>query len=118
MTNIESADEIVAKIRNAGWWQGSVVDEATLRDVEPSLPCGHDYWVMATQTCNLYNKDFAKISKVEWVAAKRVLDSVPAQKGGRNPRLLEVKASSAQGDVGWFVTAKSGIGATERTWPK
>jgi hypothetical protein len=110
MTNIESADETVAKIRNAGWWQGSVVDEATLRGVEPTLPGGHDYWVMATQTCNLYNKDFAKISKVEWVAAKRVLDSVPAQKGGRNPRLLEVKASSQEGEV-WLV-----CNSQERHW--
>lgn len=110
MTNTESNQEIIAKIRNAKWWQGSVVDDATLRLAEPSLPFGWDYWVMATQTCSLYNNDLAKISKVEWVAANKVLDSVPTQKGGRNPRLLEVKASNLQGDT-WLV-----CNSQERHW--
>ncbi len=110
MTNIETSDEIVAQIQNAGWWQGSVVDDATLRAVEPSLPSGFDYWVMATQTCNLYNKDLLRITKVEWVAAKTVAQSVTAQRGGRNPRLLEAKASDAMSEA-WLVCSSQ-----ERHW--
>lgn len=91
--NIDTSD-IVSKIKKAEWWQGSVVEDATLRSVEIDLPQGFAYWIMASQTCNLYNNDFQKVSKVEWVAAKVVEQSMTVFRGGRNPRLLETKASN------------------------
>lgn len=111
MTNTATSDaEIVAKIQQEGWWQGSVIEAGALRSVEPSLPEGFDYWVMASQTCNLYNNNLEKISKVEWVGANKVDKSEPKQKGGRNPRLLETMASHPNGDV-WLV-----CNTQERHW--
>lgn len=103
MTNIATSDtEIVEKIKQAKWWQGSVIEDEQLRTVEPTLPQGFPYWVMASQTCNLYNKDLCKISKVEWVGATKMDKSEPSLRGGRHPRLLETKASNDQGEV-WLV---------------
>ncbi|PKV44468.1 hypothetical protein CLU92_1808 [Janthinobacterium sp. 61] len=102
MMNIDTSDAIVSKIKNAEWWQGSVVEDGTLRSVEPNLPEGFAYWIMASQTCNLYNNDFQKISKVEWIAANVVKQSTTACRGGRNPRLLETKASSSEGET-WLI---------------
>jgi len=111
MTNTATSDaEIVAKIQQEGWWQGSVIEAGALREVEPSLPEGFDYWVMASQTCNLYNNNLEKISKVEWVGANKVDKSDSRQKGGRNPRLLETMASHPNGEV-WLV-----CNAQERHW--
>jgi len=93
--------ELAAKIRDAGWWQGSVADAATLKTVEPSLPDGPAYWVIASQTCNLFNEDFRKISKVEWIAAHALEDAQRNAnlRGGRNPRELETMTQGELGDL-------------------
>jgi len=75
-----------------------------LAAVEPSLPHGPTYWVVASQTCNLYNGNFEKIPKVEWIAASAVEETKrdAMLRGGRNPRLLEVMASDGKEGL-WIV---------------
>lgn len=111
MTNTAISDqEIVARIRDAGWWQGSIADAEALAKLDASLPPGFDYWVVATQTCNLYNKNLEKVAKVEWIGARDMRETDPLLRGGRNPRTLEAKATGSRGEL-WIV-----CDSQERHW--
>jgi hypothetical protein len=83
----------VKEIERKGWWQGSVVTGADLSIYYPSAPLA-EYWIMASQTCNLYNKDFERIPVVEIVAAKKIDACKPGFVKGDNPRILHAEASS------------------------
>jgi hypothetical protein len=88
----ESAD-YVKEIEQKGWWQGSVLTGADVSIYYSSAPVA-EYWIMASQTCNLYNKDFERIPVVELVAAKKIDACEPGLVKGDNPRILHVEASS------------------------
>jgi hypothetical protein len=92
----ELSKELAGKIREAGWWQGAVAETSALKAVGETMSSSHAYWIMASQTCNLFNTDFDKISKVEWIAARTINESERSalNRGGRNPRLLEAVATN------------------------
>ncbi|MDU8630761.1 hypothetical protein [Pseudomonas syringae group sp. 243L2] len=82
--------ELAEAIKKAGWWQGSVISGERLQS-----HCGVDgdiWWIVASQTCNIYNSDFEKIPVVEVVAATRVAKIDNALSKGNNPRLLHLEA--------------------------
>lgn len=86
-----------ALIKYQGWWQGSLVEDHVLREHFPSLPNDFDFWVLASQTCNLFNEDFKKIPVVEWVGARNILDACcknPKFENGQNPRILQCRPNS------------------------
>lgn len=72
-----------------------MVSDQDLRTRHPDLPEGMSYWVLASQTCNLFNEDFAKIPTVEWVGAMPIESSAKdsRRENGRNPRLLQCRAT-------------------------
>ena len=65
-----------------------------LRSVCPELPQGYSHWVLASQTCNVFNPDFEKVPSVEWVGANEISeDAVTSSlKNGLNPRRLHCHA--------------------------
>ncbi|MNN20559.1 hypothetical protein D3C81_1338440 [compost metagenome] len=78
-------------IKLAGWWQGSILPESAFGGKQPTgLEDG--WWVITSQTCNLYNADFDKIPVFEMVAARKIPDMDRAVSKGNNPRILHVKA--------------------------
>lgn len=95
-----SNNDALKAIKAAGWWQGSIVGSAQLAAACP-VPEGADYWVMASQTCNLYNADFEAIPVAEMVAAQRIDAINPAFVKGDHPRTLHVRGV-LDGEVAYF----------------
>ncbi len=53
-----------------------------------------EWWLIASQTCNLYNSDFEKIPVIELVGAKHIDSLGSAYVKGDHPRILHVEAAS------------------------
>lgn len=80
-------------IRLAGWWQGSLIEATGLVDEYPqAASCA--YWVVISQTCNLYNGSFEKVPKVELVGAELAARLDPKIAKGFMPRVIHTKAYS------------------------
>ncbi|MDD0969343.1 MULTISPECIES: hypothetical protein [Pseudomonas] len=83
--------DLATSIKSAGWWQGSVVSEKRLQ--APSTEdSGEGWWIVASQTCNLYNPDFCKIPVVELISAQLIQKLEKSYSRGSNPRTLHVEA--------------------------
>lgn len=83
-------------IESQAWWQGSVI--AT--DVIPALEyCSADFWIVASQPCNLYGKDFQQIPWVELVGATQIAVSDSSKSKGDHPRILHVNAEGTTGTI-------------------
>lgn len=98
-------EDFARKIRSHAWWQGSVLPDVALRQlVGPPPPNGATHWILASQTCNLYNPDFTKIRVVEWVGATQInFDNTdPLKLSGRNPRMLHCKATGINHEDVWL----------------
>lgn len=75
-----------------------------LRTVCPALPGNYSHWVLASQTCNLFNCDFEKIPSVEWVGAREIKaeEVTNTLKNGLNPRRLHCHAGVSAGARRFF----------------
>lgn len=93
MISPDESVHYVKEIENKGWWQGSVLGGSDLSIYYSSAPVA-EYWIMASQTCNIYNNDFERIPVVELVAAKKIDACEPGFVKGDNPRVLHVEALS------------------------
>lgn len=83
--------DLAETIKKAGWWQGSILPESCFNG---ELPTGTEdgWWIITSQTCNLYNPNFSKIPVFELVAAKKIDCLDRAFSRGNNPRLFHVEA--------------------------
>lgn len=92
MADIDIA--LAISIKAAGWWQGSVISEKRLQGLvssdENNLSDG--WWIVASQTCNLYNPDFCKIPVVELIWARSIPTLDNSLSKGNNPRILHLEA--------------------------
>lgn len=102
---------LASQIRANGWWQGAIVAADTLRQVDETLDQtdhgGVTHWILASQTCNLYNTDFEKIPKVEWIGATKLPSTTTKSpdsrmENGKNPRVLYCRTVSSPDDVAWY----------------
>ncbi|MGU3346806.1 hypothetical protein [Pseudomonas monsensis] len=107
MANIDI--DLATEIKSAGWWQGSVISEKRLQNLS-SDDSGDGWWIVASQTCNLYNPDFCKIPVVELIAARRVETLNKSFSRGNNPRLLHLEA------IGNGETVFFEVDIQKRTW--
>src|ERR1700676_722797 len=59
---------VLIQIKDKGWWQGSVIDSRQLAGL--GHPCDEaEFWIVASQTCNLYNPSFDKVPVFEVVGS-------------------------------------------------
>jgi hypothetical protein len=82
-------------IKARNWWQGSLISISDLSDfLEEDKDV--DWWVIATQPCNIYNHDFSKVPVFEVVAAREIEKCQHKLTKGDHPRVLhlEVQADS------------------------
>jgi hypothetical protein len=100
---------LATEIKSAGWWQGSVISEKRLQNLS-SDDSGDGWWIVASQTCNLYNPDFCKIPVVELIAARSVEKLDKSLSRGNNPRLLHLEA------IGDGETVYFEVDIQKRTW--
>lgn len=103
--------ELAAEIQKRGWWQGSIVEASAFRTEEAFPLVSH--WVIASQTCNLFNEDFEKIPSVEWVGGRLIPNSSlePTVQNGANARRLHVQTAT---NVGPYSFIELNIG--DRIW--
>ncbi|MEN5045137.1 hypothetical protein [Pseudomonas koreensis] len=107
MANIDI--DLATVIKSTGWWQGSVISEKRLQS-HSSDDSGDGWWIVASQTCNLYNPDFCKIPVVELIAARKVEKLDKSFSRGNNPRLLHLEA------IGNSETVYFEVDIQKRTW--
>jgi hypothetical protein len=101
--------ELAESIKSSGWWQGSVISDQKLQGL-PVDESNKTWWIVASQTCNLYNPDFCKIPVVELISAKQVPKLDRSFSRGNNPRVLHVEA------IGNGQTAYFEVDIQSRTW--
>lgn len=87
----DDSHALVEKIKQARWWQGSVFSSEKLRAVGSEI-AQPELWVIASQTCNIYNSCFEKVPTVELVGAKRIDKCEKGYVRGDQPRTIHVMA--------------------------
>lgn len=85
--------EKLAEIKRKNWWQGSLISGDDLLPYDDCGSCS-EWWVIASQTCNLYNPNFSNIPYFEVVPAKEIEACEGDKIRGNNPRTLHVEAKS------------------------
>ena len=94
VSNDSSAD-LLAEIVSKGWWQGAAIESGCLAEYGEGL-ADVPYWVITSQTCNLYNASFESIPVFEVVAAKPLHKNCdPLKSKGDNPRTLHVEVTDS-----------------------
>lgn len=89
----EFAKNLLAQIKEKKWWQGSLILGSDLSKIEDSYKQS-EWWIIASQTCNLYNSSFENVPVFEIVAAKRIEACDPGKIRGDHPRILHIEARS------------------------
>ncbi|WP_157763358.1 hypothetical protein [Pseudomonas citronellolis] len=90
-----SGDEALDRIRALEWWQGSVIPAACLSDAVGSVE-GIEFWVIISQTCNLYNASFESVPVFEVVGARRIEKCEKLYVKGDHPRVIHVESVSTK----------------------
>lgn len=88
----ELSSEYLAQIKEKNWWQGSLISGEDLKNDISNSHSNCTWWVITSQTCNLYNYDFQKVPVFEIIAASQIEQCAPDKIRGDNPRILHVKA--------------------------
>jgi hypothetical protein len=91
LTLANPEEGLIAHIKAKKWWQGSVISvQKTAGQISESE--GVEWWIVTSQTCNLYNQNFEKVPVFEVVAAKTIERCSNEFKRGDKPRTLHVQA--------------------------
>lgn len=89
----ELPKELIRQLEEKGWWQGSVIpSNALLAKIANASESG--YWVIASQSCNIFNEDFEKIPLIELIGAEVIQCHETIKARGENPRVLHTLAVS------------------------
>jgi len=95
LNSAKFSEKLLAEIKGKRWWQGSLISGNDLIGLEESDDTP-DWWVIASQTCNLYNPCFDKVPYFELIAAKEIETCNVAITRGDHPRILHVEAQSRE----------------------
>jgi len=82
------------QLKKKNWWQGSLILGDHLKELAPNIDNKITRWVIASQTCNLYNSDFQKVPVFEIIAATQIDQCAKNMMKGDNPRILHVTAQA------------------------
>ncbi len=87
----------IATLEAGEWWQGSLIHKSTIDSLVGEHPkC--EWWVVASQACNIYNYDFQNIPVVELVGASIIQELGESRKGG-HPREIDLCARGTGGEL-------------------
>lgn len=90
-------NEAIAKLEAAEWWQGSLVHRSSIAEFVEHLPeC--EWWVVASQACNIYNCDFQTVPVVELVGAS-VIQALGESRKGSHPREIDLLAKGEEEEL-------------------
>lgn len=85
-------DDLVSQVRAKGWWQGSLIANEDFEEVADISGVSADWWVVVTQTCNLYSDSLHNVPLFELVGAEQTEECERAFAKGDHPRILSVEA--------------------------
>lgn len=94
LSTVESlGTELLDEIKKREWWQGSLISATDLSNwlIDDT---GVEWWVIATQPCNIYNTDFNKVPVFEVVAACEITECLPRLIKGDDPRVLHLEVQA------------------------
>lgn len=94
----ESPENLLAEIKTKKWWQGALISGKALASYDASFK-NSDWWVIASQTCNLYNSCFENVPDFEVVAGTGITECNPAFTKGDHPRVLHTTAQNDNSQI-------------------
>lgn len=83
--------QTLAKIKEKGWWQGSLIEASDLARLGNNCE-ESKWWIITSQTCNLYNPSFDKVRVFEIIAASEIAKCDKSKISGYDPRILHIEA--------------------------
>jgi len=99
----DDVSAILAKLYEHEWWQGSLIHADSIADLRGQHPeC--EWWIVATQACNIYSGNFKSIPVIELIGANSVKEPFKYADGS-HPREIDLIAS--HGDVVIPIRAES-----------
>jgi len=91
LITVESSETtLLDGIKKRKWWQGSLIPASDLSNCLEEDK-GVDWWVIASQPCNIYNPDFHKVPVFEVVAACEITECLTRMTKGDDPRVLQLE---------------------------
>ena len=94
LITVESSETaLLDGIKKRKWWQGSLIPASDLSNCLEEDE-GVDWWVIATQPCNIYNPDFQKVPVFEVVGASEIEKCHPRMTKGDDPRILHLEVQA------------------------
>lgn len=81
-------------IKKHKWWQGSLISASDLPEYLKTDNDNIEWWIIATQPCNIYNLDFQKVPVFEVVAADEISKCDHRYTKGDDPRILHVEVQA------------------------
>jgi hypothetical protein len=94
LITVESSETaLLDGIKKRKWWQGSLIPASDLSNCLEEDK-GVDWWVIATQPCNIYNPDFQKVPVFEVVAACEITECLTRLSKGDDPRVLHLEVQA------------------------
>ncbi|VVO08463.1 hypothetical protein [Pseudomonas fluorescens] len=98
MTQILVDDNaVLAKLQAGEWWQGSLIHSSCIANLAQKHPeC--EWWVVASQACNIYSCDFHSIPVVELVGATAIT-KLTEYSSGFHPREIDLAANGESGEL-------------------
>lgn len=91
MTQISDKDQLILADFNAkGWWQGSLIHRDSI--TVPQEYSGCEWWIIATQACNIYSDDFDAVPVVELIGASIITSLSNDYANGSHPRKIHLSA--------------------------
>lgn len=91
----EKAEALLSVIKEKKWWQGSLISGNDLAKIDHSYDQSK-WWIIASQTCNLYNSSFENVCVCELIAAINIEECDAGKIRGDNPRILHLEAQSEE----------------------
>lgn len=91
-TLIDDAQRILEKLGAANWWQGSLIHKSCIAELsERHQDC--EWWIVASQACNIYSPDFDSVPVVELIGAIEISELAEFSNGS-HPRIIDLTANS------------------------
>jgi hypothetical protein len=96
LSQTSNAVDVLASIKAKQIWQGSLIAASSVNGAA-HLDGDPEWWIVASQACNVYNQSLELVPVVELVAARSIEKLDPSKVKGDNPRTLHVRASGKLG---------------------
>lgn len=105
---VDDVQAVIDGFKAKKWWQGSLIHQGQISDLTMAdTSC--EWWIVASQACNIYSHDFTAIPVVELIGASTIT-KLTEYANGFHPR--EIHLTAHNGDEELLIKAES----LKRVW--